>query len=154
MRRGSPQMAIAELGRLQATLHELTLVPRKVAEIAAPKIDRLLRQQFRDGQDPYGKAWAPLKPATLAKGRTPPPLTDSTDLRDGTGASVAPGNRAGIRLRVGARYGYFHQAGYRNARTGGKVPARRILPQFGLPRAWSAILREAARKAFRQAVQR
>lgn len=154
MKKGNAAFAIAELGRLAQTIERLAYVPRKVAVIAAPKISRLLRRQFADGSDPYGRPWASLRPATIAKGRTPPPLTESGRLRDGTKATASPGGRAGIRLVVGARYGYYHQTGYRNAKTGRKVAARRILPQYGLPASWKAALDESAREAVREARRR
>lgn len=133
------------------SVEQLAYVPRKVAVVAAPKITRLLRQQFRNGTDPYGRAWRPLRPATVAKGRRPPPLTETGDLRDGTKAKVA---RAGIRLSVRSPYGVYHQTGFVNARTGRHVAPRRILPQFGLPAAWTSVLREASRHAFRSAIQK
>jgi phage gpG-like protein len=148
MRRGGANLAIAELGRLIQTIERLSEVPRKVAVIAAPKLTRLLQAQFRAGTDPYGRAWAPLKASTLAKGRRPPPLTDKKRLRDGTMAKVA---RYGIRMVVGAPYGFFHQVGFRNGRT--RVPARRILPQTGYPVAWKRVLDDAARQAAREAVR-
>lgn len=150
----SPRFAIDRLARLQATLHELSLVPRRVAEIAAPKIDRELRKQFDLGVDPYGNAWAPLAPATIEKGRQEPPLTDTNELRDGTRATVRSGTKAGIQITVSARYGFFHQTGFRHYISNKKVPARRILPQFGMPARWRQILREAAKKAFRETVRR
>jgi hypothetical protein len=150
MKRGGANLAAAELGRLIKTIERLSDLPRRVAIEAAPKLTDELRRQFDRGVDPYGRPWAPLKPATLAKGRHAPPLTDSGELRDGTRAMVAPGGRAGIRLVLGAPYGFFHQVGYRNGRT--KVPPRRILPQYGIPRAWALILRQAARVAARKAV--
>jgi len=143
--------AIARIGRLQAMLHDLALVPRRVAEIAAPRLTKLLQDEFRQGQDPYGNDWAPLAASTLARGRHPPPLTDKRPLRRGTRAMVNPGRRAGIRILVGAPYGAFHQLGFRVGRT--KVPPRRILPQFGMPKTWRAVLEKAARQAFREVVR-
>lgn len=145
--------ALAQIGRLEKVLDRLMDLPRKVAAEAKPEIDRLLRQQFRQGLDPYGRPWAPLRPATLAMGRRSPPLTDTRRLREGTKVLLGGGNRAGLRVQVGSAYGYFHQVGFRNARTGRMVPARRILPQFGMPREWSAALRRAASRIARRAGQ-
>ena len=146
MRRGGANLAIADLGRLIKTIERLAMLPRSVARIAAPKLNEILQQEFELGQDPYGRPWAPLRPSTLARGRRPPPLTDRRNLRDGTKARPLP---AGISISLGARYGFFHQAGFRVGRT--RVPPRRILPQYGLPRAWSAILTAAAKQAAREA---
>jgi hypothetical protein len=152
MIRANAMQAIAEIGRLQATMDRLAQVPRRAATIAAPGLTRLLQAEFREGKDPYGRAWAPLRPATLATGRRPPPLTGFTRaLKRGTRAEQPRANYAGIRLVVGAPYGYFAQVGFRNARTGTRVPSRRILPQHGVPRAWSAVLDRAVSQAARQA---
>jgi len=149
MKRVTGRQLVAQLGRLERVIEELAYAPRKVAVVAAPKLTRLLQQQFRRGEDPYGRPWAPLRPSTLARGRRPPPLTDTRRLRDGTKATPYPGGRAGIRLKVGRPYGYFHQVGFRVGRT--RVPPRRILPQFGMPAAWREALAEAAREVGRQA---
>jgi hypothetical protein len=146
MRRGGGSLAIADLGRLIKTIERLAMLPRSVARIAAPQITEQLAREFDEGKDPYGRPWAPLRPSTLARGRRPPPLTDKRDLRDGTKAKAGP---AGISIRLGARYGFFHQVGFRAGRT--RVPPRRVLPQYGLPRAWSAILTAAAKQAAREA---
>jgi hypothetical protein len=152
MIRGDAMAGVAAMGQLKATLRRLAEVPRKVAAEAQPKLDALIQAQFRAGVDPYGNPWAPLRPATLARGRHPPPLTDTTKLRDGTKVLLAPGNAMGLRLVVGAAYGYFAQAGFRVGPT--KVPPRRILPQFTFPKAWKAVLDEAARACARRAVGR
>lgn len=152
MIRGNAMAAIGSIGRLGQLLDRLMDLPRKVAAEAKPEIDRLLRRQFAAGVDPYGRPWAPLRPATIATGRRAPPLTGFTrELRGGTGVILGGGNKAGLRVRLGAPYGYFHQVGYRNARTGRKVPARRILPQFGMPVAWNMALRRAATSIARRA---
>lgn len=149
MKSGGANLAVAELGRLVDTIDRLSRVPRRVATIAAPQIEAELKKQFYAGLDPYGRPWRPLRPATIAKGRTPPPLTDTKALRDGTKARAVPGGRAGIRITLGAFYGFFHQVGFRVGRT--RVGPRRILPQFGMPATWMRILRDASRQAFREA---
>jgi hypothetical protein len=114
-------------------------------------VTKLVQDQFDKGVDPYGRPWAPLAASTLAKGRRPPPLTETRRLREGTRAYVMRAHYAGLRVVVGAPYGYFHQVGFRVGRT--KVKPRRILPQFGLPRAWSDALRAASRQAASEAVR-
>lgn len=148
MRRGGANLAIAELGRLVQTIERLSEVPRRMAVIAAPRLTALLQDQFDKGVDPYGRAWAPLKPSTLARGRRPPPLTDTRKLRDATMVKVA---RYGLRMVVGKPYGFFHQVGFRVHGT--RVPPRRILPQYGFPAAWKRVLDESARQAAREAVR-
>jgi len=135
--------------QLRRTIELLARVPGRTAALAAPKLTGLLQQQFADGADPYGRPWRPLKASTLATGRTPPPLTGFTGrLKSGTEAA-ARADHAGIRIRVGAPYGAFHQVGFRVGKT--RVPPRRILPAFGLPRSWSIAIRSAAIQAGQEA---
>ena len=148
MIRANRMQALASIGQLQRTLEHLAYVPRRAAVIAAPKLTALIRKQFREGRDPYGRAWADLKPSTLQK-HGPPPLTDSGQLRDGTEAVAMRANYAGIRLTLGARYGYFHQVGFRVGHI--RVPARRIFPQHGLPAPWRQVLVAACKQAAREA---
>jgi hypothetical protein len=150
MIRGDAMVGIAAIGQLKATIRKLGEVPRGVAIEAAPKINRLIREQFTNGLDPYGNQWAPLKPSTVARGRYAPPLTDTRKLRDGTLAKPRTGLRSGLVLLTGAAYGYFAQVGFRVGGT--KVPPRRVLPQHGLPVAWKMVLRDAARACARRAV--
>jgi hypothetical protein len=152
MIRGNAMRGIEAIGQLKGVLRRLSDLPRAVAVEAKPKIDKLLREGYQNGVDPYGNAWAPLKPSTLARGRHAPPLTDTRKLRDGTVSKLRSGLRAGLVLMTGAPYGYFAQVGFRVGRT--SVPPRRILPQYGLPVGWKIVLHDAARKCARRAVGR
>ena len=136
----------AGLGLLIANLGKLAEVPSQAASAASVQITKSLRAQFVNGVDPYGKPWAALRPSTLRSGRRPPPLTDSGKLAAGTGAK--PMGRAGISLTVGAPYGVFHQTGTKN------MAKRRILPDGAMPKAWSAILKQAASDAIRKRLGR
>jgi hypothetical protein len=139
--------SIDRIGRLKRTVEKLTELPRAVARAAAPKITRLLQKQFAEGKDPYGRAWRPISAETRRrrKGRkNGPPLTDTRKLRTGTGAKAA---RFGIRLTLGAGYGYFAQTGTKHA------PKRAIFPANGIPAAWTRVLQETARAEFRSAMR-
>jgi hypothetical protein len=151
MIRGDAMVGIEAIGRLKQTIRKLSDLPRAVAVEAKPTIDRLLKEGFLNGKDPYGRPWAPLKASTIAKGRTPPPLTDTRALRKGTKVQVRSGLRPGLLLLTGP-HGYFHQVGFRVYKT--RVPARRVLPQYGLPASWKIALRDAARRCARRAVGR
>lgn len=151
MRSGNAAQFASALDGVIRTLERLAYVPRRVAVIAAPHISRLLEQQFRDGRDPYGVAWAPLRKSTLARGRRPPPLTDTGRLRGGTVARPRAGGRAGVELRTGAPYGKFAQVGFRVGTA--RVKPRRIFPDRGLPREWSRVLNDSARMAAREATR-
>jgi phage gpG-like protein len=151
MKRGGADVAIAALRDVQKTLDRLAEVPRKLAIAAAPDITELLQSQFDVGVNPYGERWRPLRPRTLAKGRRNPPLTDTGKLRSGTKARPSPrGNTAGLQVVLGAKYGAFHQVGFRVGKT--KVAPRRVLPNRGLPKAWRGILVQRARELARKAV--
>jgi hypothetical protein len=151
MIRGDAMVGIEAIGRLKGVVRRLAELPRKVAEEAKPGLDRLLREEFVNGTDPYGRAWAPLKPSTIARGRRPPPLDDTGTLKRGTTVELQRGRTPGLLLKTGAVYGYFHQMGFRIGTT--KVPPRRVLPQYGLPAGWKIVLREAARRVALRAVR-
>jgi hypothetical protein len=148
--RGNASAFAAALRDVRKTVEALGRLPHNLAVAVAPDITSLLRAQFRDGVDPYGRPWAPLKPATLRK-HGPPPLTHHGELRDGTAAEPMAGVRIGLTLRVGARYGAFHQVGFRVGKT--KVPPRRILPNRGIPAAWRTAIERRARELAARAVR-
>jgi hypothetical protein len=149
MRRGNGSAMAAALRNVRRVVDELGRLPPKLAVAAAPEITRRLALQFAKGVDPYGRPWTPLRPATLRK-HSPPPLTDTGALRDGTKAEPMGGNRIGLTIRVGARYGAFHQVGFRVGKT--RVAPRRILPSQGMPAEWRDILRKLARELARKTV--
>lgn len=133
----------AGLGQLEKHLAALASIPSKVSREVADGITEQLQTEFKQGTDPYGKAWKPLQPSTLKSGRHPPPLTDSGKLRDGTVAQPMQG--AGVSIVLGAPYGVFHQYGTP------KMAARPILPTKGMPKSWSAIIRTAASRLLKKA---
>ena len=150
MIRGNGSAFARALRDVRKTVDLLGRLPHNLAVAAAPDITALLRRQFLEGVDPYGRPWAPLKPSTL-KQHGPPPLTNKGALRDGTEATPMQGVRIGLTLRVGARYGAFHQIGFRVGKT--KVPPRRVLPNRGIPAAWRAALDRRARELAARAVR-
>ena len=134
---------IGQLGLVGANLAKLASVPSQTAREAANGIREAIRQEFSEGQDPYGRSWAALAQATLDRGRTPPPLTDSGDMAD---VDVHPAAGAGIEIEFGPEYAGFHQTGTRN------MPARPPLPTGGFPTTWAKVISDAAAKQFRKAV--
>lgn len=141
--------AISRLGRLQKSLDELSLVPIKVAQDAALGINVLIARQFATGSDPYGKHWKPIKASALKRrtNKSSPPLTDRGRLSSGTIAEVMPGGRRGVRLVIGAPYGYFAQVGTKHA------PARPIFPTRGLPASWRAVLKASFKAQVKAALR-
>lgn len=114
----------------------LARVPSQTAGRAAPAIAHLIDQEFTTGRDPYGRAWAPLKQSTLAKGRRPPPLTDTGAMR--AGVDVKPMQGAGIAITfANAVPAVFHQGGTR------KMVARPPLPGGTFPATWARALETA-----------
>jgi hypothetical protein len=109
-------------------------VPAQASTEAAAGINRLLQQEYSQGSDPYGKPWAPLKASTLSKGRSPPPLTASGQMRGGTKATPMSGG--GIQIEAPSPAN-FHQSGTKN------MAKRPILPEKGLPVAWKAEIDKA-----------
>ena len=132
------------LKRLERNLRELAKVPSQAARLAATKIDALVREEYDQGANAYGQAWAKLAPSTIAKGRFPPPLTDTRAMRDGT--TVTPTSGAGITVRFAAPYSTFHHTGFRVGQT--NVPARPVAPTgAGLPPSWQLALKSACAEA-------
>lgn len=130
------------LGQLERNIGLLARVPSRAAAIAAPRIRARIEGQFARGVDPYGRAWAPLRPSTLAKGRRPPPLTDTRAMRDGV--SVKPTPAAGIAITFAKEVpAIFHQKGTRY------MKRREILPTNRLPAPWSQDIADSSRAAFR-----
>jgi len=134
---------LAQMGRLERVLQRLDQLPRRTSAFAAPDITAALQKEFSQGRDPHGRPWK-----KLATGK-PSHLTASKKLRRQTRAALLPGSRMGLRILFGsrARVAGFHQTGT------GSMPARRILPDKGLPVSWRVALERAHRKAF-QAITR
>lgn len=138
-------MAYKGFQRLHGTLRKLADVPSQAARAASARIADVIEQQFDSGTDPYGRAWAPLKPYTLAKGRFPPPLTDTREMRESV--EVRPTASGGIEVTMGVDYATFHQTGTRD------MAQRQIMPQSGgLPASWSSAIADAVREATRKAM--
>ena len=142
MYRGDLATALRSMGELDAVLDELIQVPRKIAVDVAPKITKLLQREFSQGVNPYGRRWARLSTGA------PSHLRKTGKLARGTRAMPGIGGRAGIRVVVGAPYGAFHQTGTSN------MPARKILPDRGMPSSWRTAFEMSARKLAREATRR
>lgn len=129
---------MASFRKLAENLGRLTQVPSQVSAEVAEKISVLIDEQFAAGKDAYGQAWKPLKPATIAKGRRPPPLTDSGAMRGAI--TVKPSSGAGIEISSPTDYARFHQTG-----TKYMVP-REVLPDHAnLPPSWQKAIEESFR---------
>jgi phage gpG-like protein len=137
------QFPMAKLEKLHRVLAQLDQLPRRVAEIAAPAITIELQKQFAQGRDPHGRKWRKLATGKASH------LEESGKLRSKTRAAPMPGGRRGVRILFGsrARIAGFHQTGTK------RMPARRILPDKGMPASWAMALTRAHRQAFQQIVR-
>jgi phage gpG-like protein len=132
------------LRRVAQAVRQLARVPSQAAAEASADIAELVEQEFAAGVDPYGQAWAPLAPATIAKGRSAPPLTDTGAMRGGFEARPMSG--AGIAVSFDVDYAAFHQTGTAN------MPARPPLPDHGLPDTWRRAIADAVDAAAERAM--
>ena len=123
------------LGMLEDNLRRLAEVPAQASKQAAEEIQKLIEEEYDAGKDPNARAWAPLRPSTVAKGRFPPPLTDSRAMRDGT--EVKPMAGAGISITFDVDYAVFHHTGTKNMR------ARPVIPTGPFPASWEEQLQAA-----------
>lgn len=135
----------SRIGGLQRSLSALASVPSRAAGPASASINALLRQEYAQGTDPYGRAWAPLAASTLRRGRRPPPLTATGRMRDGTLANPLRGSGVSVVLPFP---GVIHMGGSSRG-----LPARPPLPRGGqLPRAWRDAVNRAVVMSFRSAM--
>jgi hypothetical protein len=136
---------LGQLDRMAARLGELAQVPSRAARDAATEIEGLIDEEFDRGADPYEEPWQDLAPATEAKGRSAPPLTDTTAMR--SSVLVRPLAGAGVGVTIDHPAG-VHQTGWSGPR--GSGPARPVLPARGeLPEGWIEALEKSAERAFR-----
>lgn len=133
-------MARKRFADLAASLRTLSSIPATAARGGAERIAAQVQEDFDAGLDPYGNAWEDLAEATLAKGRTPPPLTDTGSMR--ASVDVSPMQGAGISITIDDP-AVHHQYGTIN------MPARPIFPNQGaLPDTWRRAIADAGEEAF------
>jgi hypothetical protein len=133
---------ISKMGKLVDRLGDLARVPSRIAAKASVAVADLIEAEFAAGDDPYGDPWAPLAESTVARGRTPPPLTDEGDMRESV--VVRPMRGSGIAITID-HPAAPHQTGWSGPR--GDGPARPILPaRSTLPESWKTAINGVARK--------
>jgi hypothetical protein len=142
---------VSTLDELAEALSRLAAVPSQIAADASERIGDLIQGEFDAGVDPYGHAWKPLAESTIERGRTPPPLTDTTDMR--SGIEVRPMAGAGVSITFADPMpAAAHQTGWSGQQ--GDGPARPMLPDRGVPDTWEAALEQASAAATNRAVGR
>lgn len=117
----------SRLARATEALRELPeTVPRAEQTIAAG-MEADLAQEFAAGTDPYGSPWAPLRPATVAKGRGAPPLTATGRM---AASAQARAERTGVAVTIDPPAQFLE----------GKRP---MLPEHGAPPELQQLVRGA-----------
>ena len=134
---------MSSFANLQKMIRSLASVPSQVAKGASEDIAIAIQAEFDAGADPFGNAWAPLEPVTIDKGRFPPPLTDTHDMRDGI--EVKPLRGAGIAVTFDETHpAVDHQYGTKY------MDQRAILPDR-MPDTWQRAIADSAEEAFARA---
>lgn len=128
---------------LAEELHGLTELPRKAAELAAPKLAQVIDDELAAGVGPRGELWPALKDGS---GRVP--FSSSDRMREQV--SVAA-DGAVVRGKLLAPWN-VHQYGSRNPRKG--VPPRPIFQRGELSPSWSRAVEEATNEAFEELTPR
>lgn len=132
------------LDGVRNALRELTKVPALASRDGAAAIERLWRRNYRAGLDPYGNAWAPLAPRTIAKKGHDRIMIETGATLAETRAAPLPG--AGISLRTG------HKAAWHMTPTENR-PARKVMPAHGLPATWRAALKKIVERRMKAAAK-
>lgn len=138
---------ISRMGRLAENIGKLAGVPSRASRRVAQELRPLIQEQFDEGADPYGRSWKPLAPSTIDRGRFPPPLTDTGEMRDGI--RVQPMRGAGVSITI-PHPAQCHQTGWIGPQ--GTGPARPILPGRGMPPRWQEVIDVAILDEIREAV--
>jgi Phage virion morphogenesis family len=138
------------MGHLADRLGDLANVPARASRTVAFELEGFLAEEFDAGRDPYGDAWEPLAQATIDRGRTPPPLTDTGAMRHSVQVRPTRGSGVSVTLSHPAE---DHQTGWSGPQ--GDGPARPILPdRGGLPEAWEHAIEDAVDRDVRKTVGR
>lgn len=122
---------ISKMGKLAENVGKLAHVPSKAAAKVADALKVLVQHQFLEGQDPYGKEWKPLAPATVERKQSEAILIDSGSMF--RSLDVRPMQGSGVSITIDSP-AQIHQTGWDGAQ--GKGPARPILPTKAFPETW------------------
>ena len=137
---------LSKLNELAELVANMASLPSRISKRVSEDLEPMIQQQFDEGVDPYGNPWEPLASATIDKGRSPPPLTETGAMRDSL--SVKPLQSSGISIKLD-HPALPHQSGWQGPQ--GSGPARPILPVGGeLPPAWKAMIDRIASEEMRK----
>ena len=138
-----------KFGDLRKRIAKLAGAAEQVARESAEPIAEHIRTQWREGYGPAGRKWEELAASTLKRNqprRQQSPLLFTGAMFDSLTATV---DGKQITFHVSPTYASFHQSGT------SRMPARPIFPAAGaqVPPRWSAILRDAAKRAIEEATR-
>lgn len=128
-------------GEFARALNELARVPAEISTPVARGIQADLRRKISSGANPYGKAYAPLRPASIDRGRRPPPLHKLAKTVEATAMGGA-----GVSVSVTHPQAGFHQTGT------GRMAKRLVMPDRAVPKDWTAIIQREFTKSVRKRV--
>lgn len=111
---------------------------RGLSRNLAEETVELIREGFDRQGDPYGRGWAPLK------ARSGKILQDTGLLRRFKPTHVTV---RGFTVSSGATYGPFHQSGT------SRMPARKMVPDGGMPARWMQRLERIAKGYLKERLQ-
>lgn len=129
-------------GEFRRALASLAKVPAVISQPVADGIQKIVKRNFRQGVDPYGNAYEPLTPGSIARGRRNPPLRKFANV-----ASVRPLGPAGVAVTVAHPQAGFHQTGTTH------MAKRIVFPDRDVPAEWKAIIEREFKKAIRLRMQ-
>lgn len=113
-------------------------VKRAILANVGEELIELVREGFDRQGDPYGSPWAP----TLRGGRI---LQDTGALRTGWHRKSLSSSQVSIGPSVS--YARYHQSGTRH------MPARKMVPDAGLPAGWQRRVNKIAAEARKRALR-
>lgn len=129
-----------KFGQFARALRDLAKVPAAIAAPVAHALTARTRKDFRSGHDAYGRAYAPLAPASLDRGRRPPPLRKYARF-----AHVRPLPGSGVAMLNEHPQAGFHQTGT------SRMPKRIVVPDGAVPAEWRRIIEREFKRALRKA---
>ena len=118
---------IAQLDQLRRAIESPSAVMADIGQFGVEQLD----ETWQAETNPYGVAWPPLAPATLRQKTGPSMLIESGSMNAGLGYQVSGD---GVEIGVLSDIAIFHQEGT------SKMPARKVVPDEGLPPEWEPAL--------------
>lgn len=132
--------AAAALKDVSRSLRELAEVPSRIARRAAEELQEAIEVQTASETDAYGRAWTSLASSTVKRKGNDQILRETGEMLDSL--RVRPMSGSGLSITFDPPYTAFHQVGTKN------MPARKVLPDAGLPESYELAIGRASREVF------